>query len=124
MAETLHHPTPIFLGVITIKHETQLQNDIRLGVADIAITFRANVGTFKTEDGRFVTTGLPPGFSDLFGFNLKDGKMFFIEVKTERGRLSARQRQFLSAMQAHGCRAGVARSVEEARRIIQADGPT
>lgn len=70
--------------------------------------FRANVGRWKTEDGRWVSTGLPVGFSDLFGFR-PDGRAFFVEVKTDTGRVRPEQATFLEAMRARGAVALVAR---------------
>lgn len=98
--------------------EKDIQNQIRLNITDIAVSFRANVGMFFTKDGRPITTGLPKGFSDLFGFRKSDNKMFFIEVKTPTGRASKEQVNFINAMKKHGCLAGIARSVEDARAII------
>jgi hypothetical protein len=99
--------------------EIDLQNKIRIGLNDIAITFRGNVGLFYTKTGRPIRTGLPPGFSDLFGFRRLDNKMFFIEVKTRTGRLSKDQKNFLKKMSELGCITGVARSVDDAREIIE-----
>lgn len=79
--------------------------------------FRANVGKFKMEDGRWFDTGLPPGFSDLFGFTA-DGRPWFIEVKSDTGRLRPQQRQFIDAMTARGAIAGVARSVDDAIKLL------
>lgn len=101
-----------------MNEETILQNKIRAGVSDIAVTFRINVGKFKVGD-RYISTGVPPGFSDIFGFRRKDGKAFFIEVKTERGRPTEKQLIFIKKMQDCGALAGIARSVEEARGIIE-----
>ncbi|PGX99933.1 VRR-NUC domain-containing protein [Bacillus cereus] len=84
-----------------------------------AIVFRANVGTFKTADGRTVSTGLPKGFSDLFGYRKSDGKMFFIEVKNENGRLRPDQKHFIETMHKNGAIAGVARSPEDAIKLIR-----
>lgn len=104
--------------------EKEIQNLIRLGVNDIAVTFRANVGKLYTEDGRVIATGLPKGFPDLFGYRRKDGKIIFLEIKTAKGRLRPEQKQFLEQVQKDGCIAGVARSVDEARAIIQSEvGP-
>lgn len=104
--------------------EKEIQNLIRLGVNDIAVTFRANVGKLYTEDGRVIATGLPKGFPDLFGYRRKDGKIIFLEIKTAKGRLRQEQKQFLEQVQKDGCIAGVARSVDEARAIIQSEaGP-
>lgn len=98
--------------------EIDVQNSIRLALNPYAIVFRANVGSFKTADGRTVTTGLPKGFSDLFGFRKKDGKIFFIEVKNERGRLRKEQEHFIKTMRENGAIAGVARSPEEAIALL------
>ncbi|WP_255287017.1 VRR-NUC domain-containing protein [Bacillus toyonensis] len=104
--------------MIVIK-EIDVQNSIRLALNPYAIVFRANVGTFKTEDGRTVSTGLPKGFSDLFGYRKSDGKMFFIEVKNEKGRLRPDQKHFIETMHKNGAIAGVARSPEDAIELIR-----
>lgn len=98
--------------------EIDLQNNIRIALNDIAITFRANVGVFFTKDGRPIRTGLPCGFSDLFGFRRSDGKIFFLEIKTEKGRLRKDQAHFLNTMKKLGAIAGVARSTDEALDIV------
>lgn len=104
--------------------EKDIQNEIRLGVNDIAVTFRANVGMLYTEDGRVIATGLPKGFPDLFGYRRRDGRILFLEVKTNKGRLRPEQKHFLSQAQKDGCIAGVVRSVDDARRIIQGEAGT
>lgn len=98
--------------------EHNIQNSIRNETADIAILFRANVGSGITYDGRHFDTGLPKGFSDLFGFRLSDGKAVFIEVKSAVGRVRPEQINFIRKMQIYGALAGIARSVEDARKII------
>lgn len=98
--------------------ERDIQNEIRVGTADIAMLFRANVGKGKTYDGRHFDTGLPKGFSDLFGFRFSDRRIVFIEVKTAAGRASKEQINFIQKMQIYGAIAGIARSVEDARKII------
>lgn len=104
--------------------EKEIQNNIRLGVNDIAVTFRANVGQLYTEDGRVITTGLPKGFPDLFGYRKSDGRIIFLEVKTRNGRLRPEQQRFLEQVQKDGCIAGVVRSVDEARSLIQSEVAT
>ena len=98
--------------------EHDIQNLIRAETADIAVIFRANVGSGITYDGRHFDTGLPKGFSDLFGFRKSDGRAVFIEVKSPTGRLRPEQENFIRKMQVYGALAGVARNVEDARRII------
>lgn len=99
--------------------EIDIQNSIRLALNPYAIVFRANVGTFKTEDGRVVSTGLPKGFSDLFGYRRSDGRIFFMEIKNEKGKLRKEQEHFLKTMRENGAIAGVARSAEEAINLIK-----
>lgn len=76
------------------------------------VVFRANVGLFFTRDGRPVQTGLPRGFSDLFGFR-PDARAFFVEVKSASGRLRPEQAAFLEAMRARGAVAVVARDADD-----------
>lgn len=99
--------------------EKDIQNEIRLALSDIAVVFRANVGTFMSNDGRMIATGLPKGFSDLFGTRKIDGKSFYIEVKNDRGRTSKDQDKFLQQMKKNNAIVGVARSAEEAIRIVK-----
>lgn len=100
------------------KSEHDIQSLIRLELTKLGIPcFRINVGKVKMKDGRWFSTGAPKGFSDLFGFR-KDGKIFFIEVKNETGRVRPEQKQFLETMRSLGALAGVARSPEEALEIV------
>jgi hypothetical protein len=99
--------------------EIDVQNSIRLALNPYAIVFRANVGTFRTADGRTVSTGLPKGFSDLFGFRKSDARMFFIEVKNEKGKAREDQKHFLETMRKNGAIAGIARSPEEAIALLK-----
>lgn len=87
-----------------------------------AVVFRVNTGTVKTEDGRYFKTGVPKGFSDLCGYRKSDGRMFFIEVKTEKGRASKDQLHFLEQMNKYPVITGVVRSVDEALELIGEKG--
>jgi len=98
--------------------EKDIQNEIRLALSPYAIVFRANVGTFMSSDGRVIATGLPRGFSDLFGTRKSDGKSFYIEVKNKNGRTSKYQDNFLKQMKKNNAIVGVARSAEEAIKIV------
>mgnify|MGYP002719547134 CR=1 FL=1 len=99
--------------------EQDIQNKIRLELSKVGIVFRANVGKVKMKDGRWFDTGLPKGFSDLFGFRKSDGRMFFIEVKNEKGRASKEQLHFLKVMKENGALTGIARSPEDALKILE-----
>ena len=69
-----------------MTEEHRIQNEIRLALSDSCVIFRVNVGQVRTPDGRYFDTGVPQGFSDLFGFRKSDGTAVFIEVKTPKGR--------------------------------------
>jgi hypothetical protein len=115
--------------------EADIQNQIRIYVSErrLGVLFRANVGEAWTGDRiernldgsitihnpRRLKTGLPPGFSDLFGFTIPGGRATFIEVKTPTGRTSPEQENFLTQMARMGACAGVARSPEEAEKILK-----
>ncbi|MDE7104280.1 MAG: VRR-NUC domain-containing protein [Ruminococcus sp.] len=77
-----------------------------------------NVFTGRTVDGRYIASGVPKGFSDLFGFRKSDGKAVFIEVKTPKGKPSKEQVKFLETMRKYGVIAGICRSAEEAINLI------
>jgi hypothetical protein len=98
--------------------EHEIQNSIRLKLSELGYAvFRANVGKFQTKDGRWFDTGLPKGFSDLFA--IKNGKIYFLEVKTPTGKPTAEQLNFLAAMRdRYGCITGIVRSVEEAVKLV------
>lgn len=97
--------------------EKAIQDAIREALAYSCVVFRANVGTFKSGN-RFVNTGLPKGFPDLFGFRKSDGRFFAIEVKNVRGRLSDDQKRIGEMLKDMGAIYGVARSVADALRIV------
>jgi len=86
--------------------------------ADGHFVARANVGLFFTADGRPVKTGLPKGFSDLFGHRSADAQAFYFEVKTPTGRVRPEQAAFIAAMQKRGALAAIVRSVADARLAI------
>ena len=102
-----------------MTEEHKIQNQIRISLSDRCILFRMNVGKGYTKDGRYFDTGVPKGFSDLFGFRKSDGKAVFIEVKAPAGKPSKQQKKFLASMQNAGAIAGICRSVEEAEKLIQ-----
>ena len=98
--------------------ETILQNQIRAALSE-AVLFRVNVGVFKTADGRTISTGVPVGFPDLFGFRRSDGRAVFIEVKMPGKKPTEKQAAFLDAVRAAGALAGIARSVQDAIEIVE-----
>jgi len=122
--------------------EHRLQNEIRNALAGHCFAFRANVGqawagdATKLPDGsvlirnaRPFSTGLPPGFSDLFGFvqveitqemvGQRLAVFHALEIKAPGGRVMPKQAAFLGAVQKNGGRAGVARSAADALAIVK-----
>lgn len=98
------------------KSETTIQNEIRVALSRHGLVVRQNVGNFYTEYGGRVQCGFK-GLSDLVYFG-NDGKVAFIETKTPKGKLSKEQKQFLAKMRCCGYIADVARSVDEALKLI------
>lgn len=131
--------------------EHDLQNEIRMEVSknQLGTLFRANVGrgwtgevqrmnltprtnTLVILNPRPFNTGLPAGFPDLFGFVPVTitpdmvGKQIAIfaavEVKQKSGRISMKQHDMIAFLQQQGARAGVARSRDDAARILSGEG--
>ena len=116
------------MGVLSSKSkgddkltERDIQSQIRCALAPYATTFRINVGSGYTKDGRYFHTGDPAGFSDLFGVRHSDGKAFFIEVKKPGGKVRPEQENFIKKMNARGAIAGIARSPEDAIKLIKGE---
>ena len=110
--------------------ETELQQRIRLalGTRSELRLFRNQVGQLPDpRTGRPVQFGLARGSADLIGWRTVTitpdmvgktvGVFVAIEVK-DRGRLTPEQERFIAEVQQAGGLAGVARSVEDARRIL------
>lgn len=102
-----------------MTEEHFIQNQIRTALSPYCVIFRVNVGQGFTKDGRFFSTGVPPGFSDLFGVRRTDGKAVFIEVKTPKGKPTDKQINFIKQMKLNGAIAGVCRSADEAINLIK-----
>ena len=111
--------------------ETNIQQRIRLalGTDPNVRLFRNQVGQLPDpRTGRPVQFGLAKGSADLVGFKtititpdmVGDTVAVFtsIEVKTPNGSLTTPQQNWLNAVKTAGAIAGVARSPEDAIRII------
>lgn len=100
--------------------EKQIQDEIRVALSAVGYcVFRNNSGIATFPNGAKVRYGLGgTGGADLIGI-CNDGKFFAIEVKTEKGRVTEDQENFLRVVRAHGGKAGVARSVEQALEIVK-----
>jgi hypothetical protein len=109
--------------------EQAIQQRIRLAVSRGATRlWRNNTGRLRDERGQLVTFGLCPGSADLIGYRSvtvtpdmvgqRLAVFAAVEVKGERGRPTQEQTAFLEHVAAAGGLAGIARSVEDAERIL------
>ena len=106
-----------FLDNLLFSHLRRLQagREVRdlLKEKDITHQIRSVLKTFgifhyKNHGG----LGSAPGLPDITGC-LKDGRGFWIEVKTDKGRLSPHQERFIQNINDAGGLAFVARSVDD-----------
>jgi hypothetical protein len=111
------------------QSEKTIQDSIRLELSKYGLVFRTNAGSAwggKLANiqpyGNVVINPrkielLPKGFSDLL-FIGTDGTVAFIECKDDKGKLRPEQERFIATVKSYGHKAGVARSSEEALKII------
>lgn len=111
--------------------ESDIQNAIMIALSEAGCTvWRNNVGTgwqgrmsrtrmgsVLLDDPRPLHAGLCVGSSDIIGIT-SDGRFLAVEVKTKTGRVSDEQQRFIDAVRRKGGVAGVARSVEEALKLL------
>lgn len=117
--------------IIVLSNEAYVQNKIRLAVGHGKIRlFRNNTGALLDIKGRLVKFGLCKGSSDLIGFKTititpdmvgKEVAIFSaIEVK-DKGKATDEQKKFIDIIQNAGGIAGVAKNVNEAKKILEID---
>ena len=82
------------------------EKDITHQIRNVLKTF--GIFHYKNHGG----LGSAPGLPDITGV-LKDGRGFWIEVKTDKGRLSPHQERFIQNINDAGGLAFVARSVDD-----------
>jgi hypothetical protein len=82
----------------------------------VAWAERMNTGAV-TVDSRYLRFGFT-GCPDIIG-QLKDGRLLAIECKAARGRLTPSQAAFLARCEKNLGVCGVARSIEDAKAIIE-----
>lgn len=122
-------------------NETNLLKRIQLKLPAHARLFRNNtgmgwagqilkktIGFITLENYRPLHSGLCAGSSDLIGWTIvkitpemvgKNVAIFTaIECKSPNGRISPQQKNFINTVQASGGIAGIARSVEDAQKLL------
>ncbi len=102
-----------------MNNETDLMHRIEEAVSKRGcLVFRANVGKIRMADGRWFDTGLPKGFSDLFGFIPRSGRFFAIECKVKPNKPTPEQIQFLHVIRRLGAIGLVAYDVEDVEQAL------
>ena len=116
---------------IFLSNEAYVQNKIRLAVGsgDVRL-FRNNTGALMDMQGRLVKFGLCKGSSDLIGFRSititpdmvgqKIAVFSAIEVK-DKGKATVEQKNFINIINNAGGYAGVAKNVNDAKKILYMD---
>ena len=112
--------------------ETILQQNIRL-----ALGTKSNLRLFRNETGKlpdprtgqWVQFGLAKGSSDLIGFKTikvtpdmvgqEIAQFVSLEIKTETGKLTKMQHNWLQKVKTSGGIVGVARTVKDALKILK-----
>ena len=114
-----------------LSNEAYVQNKIRLAVGsgDVRL-FRNNTGALLDMQGRLVKFGLCKGSSDLIGFRSititpdmvgqKIAVFSAIEVK-DKGKATVDQKNFINIINNAGGYAGVAKNVNDAKKILYMD---
>ena len=114
------------------KSESTIQNEIRLALSEYGIVLRLNSGKFwqgkrvwSNEFNQYIlinlrpVQGCPEGTSDLL-FLGEENNVAFIECKTATGSAREKQKRFIEIMRQYGIKANLARSVEDALKIVGA----
>jgi hypothetical protein len=112
------------------KSENTIQGEIRLALSKHGIVLRLNSGKFwqgervwSKEFNQYVLVnlrpvqGCPEGTPDLL-FLGKSNNVAFIECKTQKGAAREKQKRFIEIMRQYGIKAALARSVDDALKII------
>jgi hypothetical protein len=99
--------------------ETNILKEVMMALSGAGcIVWRNNVGALQDADGRWIRYGVcNPGGSDIIGI-APGGRFIALEVKTETGRVSKEQRNFIDAVLRAGGVAGVVRSAEDALGLV------
>lgn len=107
-------------GPKLVELEKDLQDRIRLAVsASGVLLFRNNVGLAQYRDAK-VKYGLGKGSSDLVGVVGPHGRFLAIEVKRAKGgKVSPQQERWLKWVRLYGGVSGVAKSVDEAMKLVE-----
>ncbi|EFD87527.1 VRR-NUC domain-containing protein [Oenococcus oeni] len=100
--------------------EHSIQDDVRVALSKYGYkVFRTAAGKIKMLAGGYFDPGMPNGWPDLTGFNPVDHTIFFIEMKSPIGKPRDDQITFHKFLKKYGVCHGIARSPEDAIKIVQ-----
>ena len=121
------HPHELHVHFMTEK-ELQAKVLRELGSRPDVRIFRNQVGTYRLEDGRVITSGLCKGSADLVGWQSvtitpemvgqQVAVFLSVEVKGERTRVTPEQQNWAAFVKKCGGKAVIARSLEQAQQIL------
>jgi len=115
-----------------MNKETKIQNAIMLALSNAGCTvwrvetsgvwvgrkIHSDGDTVTLANARMFLSGLCKGGSDIIGI-APDGRFMAVEVKTDTGRPTKEQLNFINAVKAAGGIAGIARSPREALELLR-----
>lgn len=111
--------------------ESNIQKLIQLACSDHGIiTFRNNIGAYKTPEGYMVRYGVGGnGGSDLIGISpvkiteshigMTLGVFTAFEIKTQKGKPTNEQINFINVINNNGGIAGICRSTDDLLKLIK-----
>lgn len=105
-----------------MTREADILQAIRLAAGKAGVTLhRNNIGAYKDPKGYYIKYGVcNPGGSDLIGWRTRHGIAQFvaIEVKSDTGKATPEQLNFINTVISAGGIAGVCRSVEDFLNLL------
>lgn len=121
-SESVRRRTPLTLTYRCVMSEKLIMNMVRGILCQPGVptrVWRNNTGVLKDSRGVPVRFGLAVGSADLVGIVGPYGRFLAIECKAPDGRLTPEQTAWLQTVRDFGGIAEVARSVDDAHRILQ-----
>ncbi|MFT8753274.1 MAG: VRR-NUC domain-containing protein [Oenococcus oeni] len=100
--------------------EHSIQDDVRVALSKYGyFVIRTAAGNVEMARGGYFNPGMPNGWPDLTGINLIDHTIFLIEMKSPTGKPRDDQIRLHKFFKKHGICHGIARSPEDAIKIVQ-----
>lgn len=107
------------VGILALRNNTALAWVGQATKITRPMVIAVQPGDVIVRNARPLHAGLGKGGGDIV--TCHDGRFGMVEVKTDTGRVSADQRTFAAAVQAHGGLYGIARSPDEAVAVARGE---